>query len=547
MPRYISLLSAFFLTVLLSSRAFAAPVDYSLEAGEIRFDGVVTAVNTDASTLVVTVSSFTLPSGKSSVLTAPKPKTILVPASARILTAHENSRLLQLADLQAGDKVIVLAKDAGAGKDVTARLVAATLAPRANNSSGTSTAAGVGVKMETEKGADKNQVVLQNGETRFDGKITGVLSATMFTVSVVSTTNAKGLTTELAEPQTKNIQVSETSQLRSREDAARAMKFTDLKIGLRVTLAGKTAGSKTIAAREVAVWDDDESKRRSLGTVQIHQAVAVLLNRGDEFQRARSFEDAAKTYNAALQAGMNENDASGQGLSYNRLGLTYADLGQPKRALESFQKALEIWRRVGNSNSEATTLLNMGGFYMAHDDLKAAREAVESALRLYGGGGNNRALAIAYNQLGEIQADQGENENAVASWQQALSLARQTQDHDEERAILGRLALGYAQLKQTEKSNEIIEQLVVSLPQIADKSDAAQTNFVIGLAYKTTGQNDKAKPFFTQAQALWTESGRRDSAAAAQKQLDMLDKPAEAGDDGEAAEAPAMGAIAPAE
>jgi tetratricopeptide (TPR) repeat protein len=532
MPRPSAFLLALFLGLLFSMRVVAAPPDLSLQAGEIRFDGTVSAVNLEASTLVVSVSSFTLPSGKTSTLAAPKPKTILL-GEAKIFDSGVAEHELSKGDLKPGLKVVVIGKDAGSGKDVPARIVAMMPAP----------ATGIPPQVaapDEEKSSDKNQVVLQSGETRYDGKITGVLSATIFAISVVSTTNARGETTELAEPQTRNIQIGADTTMRSRDDLARKMQFTDLKIGLRVTLAGKDAGAKTIKAREVAVWDDEESKSRSLGTVEIHHAVAVLLNRGDEFQRARAYEDAAKTYNAALQAAMNENDAPGQGMVYNRLGLTYEDLGQSKRALESFQQALEIWRRVGNSNSEATTLLNLGGYYIAHDDLKAAREAVANAIRLYGGSSNNRALAIAYNQLGEIQAGQGEGENAVASWQQALSLARQTQDHDEEIMILSRLAVGYARLKQAEKSNEIIEQLVAALPQIADKNEAGRTNFMIGLAYKYSGQNDKAKTFFTQAQTLWTEAGRRDNAEAAQKQIEKLGT----GDTDEAA--PRIGAIVPA-
>lgn len=519
-----------------SLRAQAEPLELMLAPGEIRFDGSVTAVNLSGAnpTITISVASFTLPSGNSSKLQPPKPKTVLV-KEARVITLDDEGRALKTSDLKAGVKVVVLGRDAGSGKDVPARVIGAAVQPMP----GASTA--IDDQTTADDADDKNELKVRAGETRYDGKITGVLSADVFTVSVVSTTSAAGATNELMEPQVKNIQASDETLIRSREDANRKLTMADLKIGLRVSLVGKDAGAKTIKAREVAVWDDNSGRTRSLGSVSVNMQTALLLAKGDESQRAHSLEDALKSYNAALQAAMNANDEPGQAMSHNRLALLYGDLGQPKRALEGFNKALEIWRRARNTNSEATTYLNLAGHYQRTNDMKNARTAIESAIRLFGNSGNSKALAIAYSRLGRIQSEQGEMEAAIASWQQALGLARQSQERDEEINVLGHLSVGYAKTNQTDKAQEVIGQLVALLPNIADKDDQAMSNYLIGIAYKDLNNKDQARTYLTQAVNLWNIAGQRDAATAAQKQISKLEAAPEPQQ-----EQPAEGAIVPA-
>jgi tetratricopeptide (TPR) repeat protein len=428
-----------------------------------------------------------------------------------------------LESLQPGVAVIVIGADSGSGNDVTARLVAAKL-PTGNTPN------------------DQNGVpALQAGELLYTGKITGVLSINTFTISLTTTTNGNGENNELDEPQPRNILLDEGAVLYSRQEPARKLTISDLKIGQRVTLIGKEAGARTIKARDVAVWDDDAGEARSLGIVTVNRQTAQYLSKGDEARRVRAFEEALKAYNQALLAAMNANDPAGQATTHNRLGLLYDELGQPGRALESFQKSLETWKRANNSNSEATTWLNLSGHYYDQKDLENASAAIQNSIRLFGNN-NLRALAIAYSRLGSIQADQDKLTDALISWQQALGLARRAQERDEEIAVLEHLTMAYAMLGQSDKAQDDAEQLVALLPQIADQNVAGGANYSLGLAYKYLKQKAKAKEFLTQALALWKQAGRNDSAAAAQKQLDQL----AATPPTTAAAAPPTGAIVPA-
>jgi tetratricopeptide (TPR) repeat protein len=483
----------------------AAPVEYAVHDGEIRFDGTITSTDAATHTLVISVRSFTLPSGNSSELTTPKPKTVVLGADAQPLVVSDANVTLGWDALQPGVAVVVIGEDSGSGHPITARLIAAQVPVNAPSTP----AAGHGA-------------ALQPGELQYTGKITGVLAVDTFTIALMTATDSNGATTELGDPQPRNIRLGGGAVLRSRGTPGRELTISDLRIGQRVTLVGRETGGRSIEARTVEVWDDDAGQSRSLGVVSVNRQTAQLLSKGDDARRARSSEDALKAYNQALLAAVNANDAPGQAMTHNRLGLLYDDLGQSGRALESYQKSLEIWRRSGNGNSEATTLLNLAGHYHDQHDLENASAAVQRAIRLFGNG-NPRALAIAYSRLGSIQADQHKLEDAVASWQQALDLARQAQERDEEATVLGRLANAYAALRQPDKAQEDAELLIALLPQLTDRDELAVSNYRLGLVYKLLHQTPKAKEFLTKAVTLWTQLGRNDNVAAAQKQLAQLE------------------------
>lgn len=90
-------------------------------AGETRFVGTVMSINPAARSLLLAVTAFTLPDGTSTVLPAPRPKTIHILAVTLLVTPDLTQKTL--ADLKEGDALTVIGKDAGVGKSVSARTV----------------------------------------------------------------------------------------------------------------------------------------------------------------------------------------------------------------------------------------------------------------------------------------------------------------------------------------------------------------------------------------------------------------------------------------
>jgi tetratricopeptide (TPR) repeat protein len=67
----------------------------------------------------------------------------------------------------------------------------------------------------------------------------------------------------------------------------------------------------------------------------------------------------------------------------DNLGLAYAALGEPRRAIEYYQQALAIAREIGDRRGEGNRLGNLGRTYAALGEARQAIEYLEQALSIF--------------------------------------------------------------------------------------------------------------------------------------------------------------------
>lgn len=482
--------------------------------GEIGFHGTVLSFDEEKNVLVMSVASFTLPNGKSSKLAAPKPKTVTLSAETQLLGAKGvPAKPL----LKAGAVVTVIGQDAGSGKDVPARLVVVEASPAAST---------LITSEDTPKtqGTDPNAVALQAGETRFEGKITGILSATNFTVEVfaVSTT---GDAKELLPSQSKTVLLDEATLLRSRGDARRKLTINDLKIGQRVTFSGKDTGAR-IKAREAAVWEIDTSASESIGTVTISAPVSRLLHQADQASDARVYEEALRYLNQALQIASGGNDRPGRGLTLNRLANIYSEMGQLQKAVAAYEEALAIWRGLSNSESESLTLNNYALLLGENDQEVKAITMLERAVQLARGATDTRALALPLQNLTGLYFSTEKYDKALATALEALPILRQIKRGSEDEAMLSaRIARIYALTGKPDKSKEYSAAAAPLLEQIREADSQAYGFYQLGSAYELSRDKGKAVEFFKRAQALYTQLNKTENAESIGKIIADIENP----------------------
>ena len=64
----------------------------------------------------------------------------------------------------------------------------------------------------------------------------------------------------------------------------------------------------------------------------------------------------------------------------NNLGLAYARLGEMRHAIESYERALSIYRELGHRPGEANVLCNLGTSYHRIGELQQAARFYEECL-----------------------------------------------------------------------------------------------------------------------------------------------------------------------
>lgn len=115
-------------------------------------------------------------------------------------------------------------------------------------------------------------------------------------------------------------------------------------------------------------------------------------------------------------------DVGCQATGVHDLGWAHERIGEKKRALEYYEKALPLSRQVGDRSGEATTLNNIGRVYSALGEKKKALEYYEKALPLLRDIGDGWHMAILLANIGSVQADLGNPAEAIPAYQQAAAL-----------------------------------------------------------------------------------------------------------------------------
>ena len=190
-------------------------------------------------------------------------------------------------------------------------------------------------------------------------------------------------------------------------------------------------------------------------------------------------------------------------ISAGNLGMALQFIGQVRKSIEYFQKALESARENKNRQGEGAWLGNLG---LAYADLGQARKAIEyyeQALLIAREISDRKNEGADLGNLGSAYAALGEARKAIEYYEQALLIAREISDRKNEGNHLGNLGSAYAALGEARKAIEFHEQALLIAREIGDKNTEAKVLMNIGQVYLREGlEDEKAKLLFEQSLAI---------------------------------------------
>ncbi|MGB0387447.1 MAG: tetratricopeptide repeat protein [Ardenticatenaceae bacterium] len=104
-----------------------------------------------------------------------------------------------------------------------------------------------------------------------------------------------------------------------------------------------------------------------------------LNEKGQEAYKREQYEDALNYYQQALLVARRIEDRAGEESTLTNIGRVYYRQELYEDALQSYQEALEIAREVGNRTAEATTLTNIGRVYHRKGSYEQALDSYQQA------------------------------------------------------------------------------------------------------------------------------------------------------------------------
>ena len=154
-------------------------------------------------------------------------------------------------------------------------------------------------------------------------------------------------------------------------------------------------------------------------------------------QQHNQHNEAERYYQEAMKRFGRELDAPTRAMTLNNLGNLQKNMNEFGDALESYKEALEIYRKLDQSNPQtylpyvARTLNNLGNLQSDKNEFEDAQKSYKEALEIYRKLDQSNPqtylpnVARTLNNLGNLQRKKNEFEDALKSYKEALKIRRE--------------------------------------------------------------------------------------------------------------------------
>jgi len=229
------------------------------------------------------------------------------------------------------------------------------------------------------------------------------------------------------------------------------------------------------------------------------QVASILNNVGRVCFDLGELPAAIDAWNRALPIKRRLQDPAGEAYSLGNLALAHRYLGNIQQALDAYDRSLELLRQAGDRLSEGRALHNRGRFYRLLGDDRQALADLRAALPLSREVGDGRLEAAVLTAIGEIQERQGAFDQARDSLERALALGIEL-DHRRGLAVSER-ALGslYARLGRVGEAAELDRRALDGFRELGATREMADALLALGELALDGGRPDEARALLGQA------------------------------------------------
>jgi tetratricopeptide (TPR) repeat protein len=185
-----------------------------------------------------------------------------------------------------------------------------------------------------------------------------------------------------------------------------------------------------------------------------------------------------------------------------KLGGEQLEKRQFQEALESHQKALVIFREIGEKGTEALVLFFIGKIYNTLGQYPTALESLQQTLAIVKETGDKKIEGLALRDIGLVYYNLKQYPKALESFQQALAIIKDIDDQGEKWPTLIGIGQTYYNLGQYRKALEFQQQALAITKAIGNQELESLTLSAIGLTYGRMSQYSQALSFFQKSLAI---------------------------------------------
>ncbi|REJ42233.1 MAG: CHAT domain-containing protein [Microcystis flos-aquae DF17] len=268
-----------------------------------------------------------------------------------------------------------------------------------------------------------------------------------------------------------------------------------------------------IIAKEIKDADLEKIAEKIMEAEKQRKEADRLLQQGAQQYEISQFREALQSWEKALQIYQEIKNRQGEAASLDNLGSAYLSLGQYQKAIDLHEKSLVINREIVNRQGEANSLNNLGNAYQSRGEYQTAIEYHQQSLDITRELDDRSGEAKVLNNLGNAYQSRGEYQTAINYHQQSLAITRELDDRSGEAKALNNLGVDYRLLGQYQKAINYHQQSLEIAEKIGDLKVQADSLGNLGNVYQSLGQYQKAIDYHQQSLEIAEKIGDQGSKA----------------------------------
>ncbi len=251
-----------------------------------------------------------------------------------------------------------------------------------------------------------------------------------------------------------------------------------------------------------------------------HTAQGTVLNNiGDTSLQIGAWRDAEYAYTRALGFAREIGDRESEAILLSQLGVAAQAQAQLPRALDLNLQALETYRALGEAIPRAELLERVGDLQLKLEQTAAAEATYQEALSAASANNDRERIARLWEQLGILAEARGANQEAIQYYREGLTRATELQHLQQQKTLFvrqGALYIRIGDLGQAERAQRAALELAIAQD---DKELQAELRQALGQSAAASGDWDSALNELRAALALQETIGNRAQQAELHEQI----------------------------
>ena len=212
-------------------------------------------------------------------------------------------------------------------------------------------------------------------------------------------------------------------------------------------------------------------------------------------------------YFSAREGGGAEENSFLEGMLLIRSGMKCKSDFDYSQAMDCFERALAIWKEIGNKREEGKTLSLLGNLFKALEEYKHSKVLYEIALVILEEAKDLHELGNALGCCGQVCCILGEYEKAKSLHKRALEISVLLKDRDGEIADYRNLADVHFSMGEVDEARKCYTKGLAICKETGNKNGEAMTYNNLGEFYHRCNNHKEAIECFRHACALFKELG----------------------------------------